>query len=115
MVDMMFWMRGMLLYVIFGLVWMAVAGKQWRDPIISPKRACLAQARWAEARPDFLREGSLRRLAQFWASECLGQTRGVSPKREYVEAVVVCVSSSRLGGGSLPERESFSLERDPLA
>jgi len=42
MVDMMFWMRGILLYVTFGLVWMAVAGKQWRDLIISAKRACLA-------------------------------------------------------------------------
>jgi len=26
----------------FGLVWVTVAGKQWRDLLISPKRASLA-------------------------------------------------------------------------
>jgi len=88
------------------LVWFGMSGcrrKQWRDLIISPKRACLAQARWAETCPDIFTRGVARRPTQFWASERLAQARRVSPKRERAEVTVMCVNS-HLGEGSSPER-----------
>ena len=86
------------------------------------------------ARSDNLAQESLSRLGEmsrgsprpFYARGRLGDQlsferasvslrRGESRLSENAQRSLLCVSSSRMGEGSSPERESFSLERDPPA
>jgi len=74
-----------MLYVVVN-VWIAlcccfgrknatVAGTQWRDLLLSPKRDRLAQERLARPDQGDTHELSLRRSALFWARHCLAQAR----------------------------------------
>ena len=95
--------------IYVGCVYELCRCEQWRILIGSPRRACLAQARRAEARLEL----PARVVAQatrvcFWASKQLAQARGVSPKRDPALLSCSCLSP-RLGGGGLTWARPLSL------
>jgi len=100
------------------LVWIGMYGCCRETVVRSDNLAQASLSRLGEIGKDsprpFSREGSLRWLAQFWVSECLAQ-RGETRLSENARRLLFCVSSSCLGEGSSPERETLLLERDPSA
>ena len=79
------------------LVWVAFTGEQWRDLIISPKRASLAQT--------LLRERLPRRPAQLFERANISPRREGSRLSEISLWLLVPLSSPRLGEGDPSERD----------